>query len=303
MNDLNPLNSFFFDHKAPTYLIALILEVIILYPLFGFFKWSLLSRMKMPLTERKLIFSNRRKYFELKYFINRYGDRNLRIVDGLSRKLLHIATGLWQLAILNLLIKDTYVAFKVTLTYQITMVFLSIVSYSSNKIIGLAGLLYGASSRIRDGVYGRKNLLVARLSFLNLLPLMFIDSLARNQVSDPINLVFFSFFIFLPLTIGDALGEIIGTIWGKQKLHVWGVGEINRKSLLGTASVFLGSLLPLLLIVFFNGLPWSWWLMCLSIAIITTIVELISPRGTDNFFIPLGNALVCLIFVNGFAAI
>jgi dolichol kinase len=183
------------------------------------------------------------------------------------------------------------------------MVFLSIVSYSSNKIIGLAGLLYGASSRIRDGVYGRKNLLVARLSFLNLLPLMFIDSLARNQVSDPINLVFFSFFIFLPLTIGDALGEIIGTIWGKQKLRVWGVGEINRKSLLGTASVFLGSLLPLLLIVFFNGLPWSWWLMCLSIAIITTIVELISPRGTDNFFIPLGNALVCLIFVNGFAAI
>ncbi len=144
---------------------------------------------------------------------------------------------------------------------------------------------------------------MARLSFLNLLPLLFIDSLARNQVSDPSKLAFFSFFIFLPLTIGDASGEIIGTIWGKQKLNVWGIGEINRKSVLGTFAVFLGSLLPLLLIVFYNGLPWEWYLMCLSIALTTTIVELIAPRGTDNFCIPVGNALICLIFINGFTAI
>ena len=75
------------------------------------------------------------------------------------------------------------------------------------------------------------------------------------------------------------------------------MGEINRKSLLGTASVFVGSLLPLLLIVFLNALPWQWWLMCLSIATTTTIVELIAPRGTDNFCIPLGNALICLFFI------
>jgi dolichol kinase len=259
--------------------------------------------MKMPFFERRLIFSNRRKNFELKYFIDRYGDRDLRIVDGLSRKLLHVTTGVWQLAILNLLVRNTQIALGVTLMYQITMVFLSMVSYSSNKIVGLAGLLYGASSRIRDGIYGRKNILVARLSFLNLLPLFFIDSLARNQISDPTNLAFLSLFVFLPLTIGDALGEIIGTIWGKQKLRVWGIGEINRKSLLGTASVFLGSLLPLLLVVLLNALPAEWWLMCLSIALITTLVELIAPRGTDNFFIPLANALVCLIFISGFTAI
>ncbi len=303
MNYFNPLNSFIFDYKALVYLIALTLELIILYSLFAFFKWSLLRRLKMPLAERRLIFSNRKKHFELKYFIDKYGDINLRIVDGLSRKLLHITAGFWQLIILNLVVKDSHIALATTLTYQIIMVFLSLVSYSSNKIVGLAGLLYGASSRIRDGVYGRKNLLVARFSFLNLLPLLFIDSLARNQVSDPTNLTFFSFFVFLPLTIGDALGEIIGTIWGKQKLWVWGVGEINRKSLLGTGSVFFGSLLPLLLIVFYNGFSWEWYLMCLSIALTTTIVELIAPRGTDNFFIPLGNALVSLMFVNGFAAI
>ncbi|MDJ0674894.1 MAG: hypothetical protein QNJ36_05875 [Calothrix sp. MO_167.B42] len=257
----------------------------------------------MPLAERRLIFSNRKKHFDLKYFVDRYSDRNLRIVDGLSRKLLHISTGCWRLLIFNLLIQDTQVSLKVTLLFQVIAVSLFIISYPSNKIFGLAGILYGATSRIRDGIYGRKNIFMAQLSFLSLFPLSLLESAAINNLADSSYLLLFPSLIFFPITIGDALGEIIGTIWGKQKLRVWGVGEINRKSLLGTFSVFMGSLLPLLLIVFFNGLPWEWWLMCLSIALTTTIVELIAPRGTDNFCIPLGNALVCLIFVNGFTAI
>jgi dolichol kinase len=303
MNHFNSLNSFFFDYKVLVYLVALVLELIILYPLFAFFKWSLLARLKMPLAERKLIFSNRRKNFDLKYFVDKYGDRNLRIVDGLSRKLLHIATGCWRLLIFNLIVQNTQVSLKVTLLFQVIAVCLFIVSYSSNKIFGLAGILYGATSRIRDGIYGRKNIFIAQFSFLSLFPLFLLEKSAINNLADSSYLLLFPSLIFFPITIGDALGEIIGTIWGKQKLRVWGVGEINRKSLLGTVSVFLGSLLPLLLIVFFNALPWPWWLMCLSIALITTLVELIAPRGTDNFFIPLANALVCLIFISGFTAI
>lgn len=303
MNNLNPLNSFFFNYKVIAYLIALVLELIVLYPLFARFKWHLLGYLKMPLAERKIIFSNRRKHFDLKYFIARYGDRNLRIVDGLSRKLLHIATGCWRLLIFNLIVKDTQVSLKVTLLFQVIAVFLFIISYSSNKIFGLAGILYGATSRIRDGIYGRKNIFIAQFSFLSLVPLFLLEKSAIDNLADSSYLLLFPSLIFLPITIGDALGEIIGTIWGKQKLRVWGVGEINRKSLLGTTSVFLGSLLPLLLIVFFNALPWQWWLMCLSIAIATTIIELVAPRGTDNFCIPVGNALTCLVFINGFAAI
>lgn len=303
MNNFNSLNSFFLNYKVLAYLIALVLELIILYPLFASFKWSLLGCLKMPLAERKIIFSNRKINFDLKYFIDKYGDRNLRIVDGLSRKLLHIATGCWRLLVLNLVIKDTQVSLKVTLFFQVIAVFLFIVSYSSNNIFGLAGILYGATSRIRDGIYGRKNIFVAQFSFLCLLPLALLEKFAINNLADSSYMLLFPSLIFLPITIGDALGEIIGTIWGKQKLRVWGIGEINRKSLLGTGSVFLGSLFPLLLIVFFNALPWQWWLMCLSIAIATTIVELVAPRGTDNFCIPVGNALICLIFINSFAAI
>ncbi|MGD1921287.1 MAG: hypothetical protein ACFCAD_21795, partial [Pleurocapsa sp.] len=82
-----------------------------------------------------------------------------------------------------------------------------------------------------------------------------------------------------------------------------GIGLIIRISVLGTTSVFLGSLLPLIWIVAFKELSLPWWGRCLAVSIATTVVELIAPRGTDNFFIPLGNALVCLFFVNVFTAI
>jgi dolichol kinase len=128
-------------------------------------------------------------------------------------------------------------------------------------------------------------------------------SIWTNIFANSHNLLFFPAFVFLPLTIGDALGEIIGTIWGKQKLRVWGIGQINRKSLLGTMAVFLGSLLPLMFIVVSASLSLKWWVLCFCVAITTTVIELIAPRSTDNFFIPVGNALVCLIFVNCFAGI
>ena len=145
-------------------------ELFVLYPLFAWFKWQLMIRVGLSRTERKLVFSSRTRYFELDHFITKYGDRPLRAIDGLSRKLLHIVAGFWQLAILNYFVKDTEVALVATLAYQLFILLLSSISYSSNKVFGLAWLMYGASSRIRDGIYGRKNLFAARCSFLNLFP-------------------------------------------------------------------------------------------------------------------------------------
>ncbi|MEO1394357.1 MAG: hypothetical protein AAFV90_15730 [Cyanobacteria bacterium J06634_5] len=298
--------SFLLSSHLPTiasvYLVIFGVELLVLYPLFACFKWILMSYIGMTKGDRTLVFSNRTRYFDLDYFVERYGDQKLRVVDGLSRKLLHIVAGFWQLMILHLVVRDTEAALIATLTYQIFVLMLSSISYRSNKILGLAGVMYGASSRIRDGIYGRKNLFAARCAFLNLIPLALIDHIARNSVADPSTLVVFSFFVFLPLTIGDAMGEVVGSTWGKQKLKVWGIGEINRKSVLGTAAVFFGSLVPLLLVDAFNQLPWPWWLLALAVSTLTTLIELFAPRGTDNFFIPVGNATVCLTFVFCFLA-
>ena len=301
--NLCSMNVFDLNYKILIYCGAYLIEFFILYPSFASFKWILLRRIGMNSVECKSVFSNRKSNFYLSSLIAKYGDRQLRIVDGLPRKLSHFAVGFWQMFIFNFFIQDTYIGMIGTLSYQIILLFLYIVSYSSNKIFGLSGILYGSDARIRDGIYGRKNALVVKFSFLNLLPLYFIEYMARDNLANSANLLLFPSFVFLPLTIGDALGEIIGTTWGKQKLRVWGIGEINRKSVLGTTSVFLGSLLPLIWLVAFKGLSLPWWLLCLAVAIATMAIELIAPRGTDNFFIPLGNALVCLVFVNVFAVI
>jgi len=297
MNFFSYLAGYFdFDLKILPYCLGLSIDLLILYPLLAYFKWHLLSRLGVTLQDRRVIFSNRKNNFNLAHFVSNYGDRNLRIADGLSRKLLHIFSGLWHLAFLNLVIKDTQIAWQAAFIKSLIVIALCSLSYSSNKVFGLAGVMYGATSRIRDGVEGRKNFFIAQLAFLNLYVLVFLEYVARNNIANQDNLIFFSFFIFLPLIIGDALGEIIGTIWGKQRIRVWGIGQINRKSVLGTVSVFLGSLIPLLLIVFLRDLSFQWWLLCLVVAITTSIIELTAPRSTDNFFIPIGNALVCLMF-------
>ena len=277
-----------------------IIDLLVLYPLFAFLKWNILTNLGMSYRERTAVFSNRKSNFTLNKLIDKYGDRNLRIADGIPRKLLHITSGLLQLLLVNLVIQDTYKALQIIVVYQLILIVLSMISYSSNKIIGLAGLIYGASSRIRDGIDGRKNIFIVRFSSINLFCLMFIEQIAKSKIDNKFDFTFFTFFVFLPLTIGDALGEIIGTTWGKQKLRVWGIGQINRKSWLGTISVFLGSLLPLLLIVNLNNLSWQWWLLSLVIALTTTAIELIAPRSTDNFFIPIANGLVCLTFAVNF---
>lgn len=291
------------EHKLLIYCGAYVVEFLLIYPAFAYFKWALLRRAGMNSVECRLVFSNRKKHFSLDQLIEKYGDQKLRVIDGLPRKLSHFTVGFWQIFIFNIFIQDTQLGMVGGLSYQVILLVLYIISYSSNKRFGLAGILYGADARIRDGVYGRKNALVVKFAFLNLLPLYGIELMAQGNFADTTNLLLFPSFVFLPLTIGDALGEIIGATWGKQKLRVWGIGQINRKSVLGTASVFLGSLVPLLGIVAFQGLSLHWWWLCLAVATATMVVELVSPRGTDNFFIPLGNALVCLAFVNGFSAI
>lgn len=288
---------FYFDGRSLIYGLSLSLELVLLYPLFAYLKWNLLAHLGMSVHERLLVFSNRRQGFNLNYFVTKYGDRNLRIVDGLSRKLLHLSIGAWELAFLNLIVKDSLLAFQVVFIYKLIQVTLSGISYSSNQVLGLAGIMYGASSRIRDGIDGRKNILIVRLSFMSLFPLVWIEYIARTHVTDEAILIFFSLFIFLPLTVGDAMGEIVGGIWGKQNLQVWGVGQINRKSVLGTLSVFLGSLVPLLFIVAYNHLALPWWLLCFVVSANTAAIELIAPRSTDNFFIPIGNGLICLNFI------
>jgi dolichol kinase len=94
----------------------------------------------------------------------------------------------------------------------------------------------------------------------------------------------------------DALSEVGGSIFGKQRIRVWGIGDVNRKSIGGTVSGFLGSLVFCVWIVFANDLAGAWIGLAIVIAASNTILELFSPRGTDDFVMATTNALICWAF-------
>ena len=94
----------------------------------------------------------------------------------------------------------------------------------------------------------------------------------------------------------DALSEIVGSLWGRQRLRVWGIGEVNRKSVAGTTACFLGSLAICLWLVRANGLGLPWVGLAVAVSVSNTVFELFSPRGTDDFTMATANALLCWAF-------
>jgi dolichol kinase len=75
-----------------------------------------------------------------------------------------------------------------------------------------------------------------------------------------------------------------------------GIGDVNRKSIGGTLTGFVGGLVFCLWVVLAQGLPTPWIVLAVVIAASNTLVELYSPRGTDDFFMATTNALICLAF-------
>ena len=93
----------------------------------------------------------------------------------------------------------------------------------------------------------------------------------------------------LVLGWGDGMAAIAGMTAGKLRFTVFG----QRKSVLGSGSMFLFSLLVVLLYSYIH-LPVSTgqiWLAALATAAVATVVEAATPLGMDNLTIPLLTSL------------
>jgi hypothetical protein len=77
---------------------------------------------------------------------------------------------------------------------------------------------------------------------------------------------------------------------------VWGIGDVNRKSVAGIVGGFLAALTLGVLVVTANGLGGSWLVLVVVLATSNTLLELYSPRGTDDFTMATANALICWAF-------
>jgi phytol kinase len=116
-----------------------------------------------------------------------------------------------------------------------------------------------------------------------------------------------SSFYFLPIAsiagylvagLGDAIGEPVGTKWGKHQYPVfsWGISVKSHRSVEGSLAVFLISMLAFFIPMYLYQIPIEWYKIAIA-ALIAAIVEGVSPHGWDNFTSQVAGAILMSYFL------
>lgn len=101
------------------------------------------------------------------------------------------------------------------------------------------------------------------------------------------------------LAISDPLAAIVGMSFKKNNHRIKIFGVKTKKSLFGSGAFFISSLIISLIAIYFNRAVFdakTFWL-ALIIAVISSLGELFSWRGSDNLSIPISVVLVLIIFM------
>eukprot|EP00933_Yihiella_yeosuensis_P022521 TRINITY_DN1774_c0_g1_i2.p1 TRINITY_DN1774_c0_g1~~TRINITY_DN1774_c0_g1_i2.p1 ORF type:complete len:365 (-),score=22.08 TRINITY_DN1774_c0_g1_i2:55-1149(-) len=246
-------------------------------------------------------------------WIEKYGEKNIMVRDGLQRKIPHmvhlvfdVALSTWAMQVLRL---DPSGILAVSVLYRGMTVAAQALTlcYSSNMSARcwyfLSATLFTAA-RIRDGRHRWLNLsfvvlgtfwgiFVAKIVWFKIILMLYTQSHAPLLLQ----------LMWLPVAIGDAFAEMVGSCWGRHRFEVTGVGEKNTKSIEGVVAMFVSTLVSSIWVVFMakqEGVIQSaslqgWVSVSLMIAMATTLAETFSPRSTDNLTIPISAALVLYI--------
>jgi phytol kinase len=88
------------------------------------------------------------------------------------------------------------------------------------------------------------------------------------------------------MAVGDGLAGLVGPLLASPSWQIWG----QRKSVVGTAAMALGSLAMLLLVrqlTIAAGLPHPGLLSLVAITTLAVALEQVAVMGIDNFTVPL----------------
>ena len=251
--------------------------------------------------ERRQAFSSRMDApFDVSSFVARHSERRIRIVDMIGRRGRFITLAMAGFFYLYVQVAaqrtprfaTLFLAENLFDAVATSWVFLAF--YYANGF--LAAAFYGPQSRVMDGVLARANCLVITTlwTVFKFVMVPIGAQLARVFTPDQFAVVFA--LIWGSYIVTDALAEVGGSLFGRQKIQVWGIGDVNRKSVAGIVSGLGGCLIFGLWIVLANALPPVWLALAVTIAISNTLLELVSPRGTDDFTMATANALICWAF-------
>jgi hypothetical protein len=250
--------------------------------------------------ERRDSFSSRlHRPFDVASFTARYSERRIRITDMIGRRGRFITLAMagffymyWrvqadQATNFQLFLQDNLA--DAVLTGWIFVAF-----FRADNI--MASMMYGPQSRVMDGVLARSNCLLITTLWTAFKFVMVPLGTRLTVVYPPSQFAAVFALIWGSYIVADALAEIGGSLFGRQRIRVLGIGDVNRKSIGGTVSGFTGALIFCVWIVAAQGLPAPWFVLAGVIALSNTVIELFAPRGTDDFFMATANALICLAF-------
>jgi hypothetical protein len=266
------------------------IKVLLLRTLAGFSKEELRAVFRSRMAEP----------FDLGALIARHSERRVRIADMIGRRGRFMTIGLLGYGYIYTRVASTptpdflFLGLQESLFDAIVYSWVMLGLYYSNGFLGRVA--YGPQTRIMDGTLGRANCLVITMLWSVFKLFMVPIGFQLASLFPPRSYAALFAFVWLSYLIGDGMSEIVGQLFGKQKLRVWGIGEVNRKSVAGTWACFLGSLAICLALVQANGLGPAWVGLAVAVSLSNTVFELFSPRGTDDFTMATANALLCWAF-------
>ncbi len=256
--------------------------------------------------ERRQAFSSRmRQPFDVGSFTARYSERRIRITDMIGRRGRFITLGMAGFFYLYARVQAEHSPNFATLFLGDNLfdaVITSWVFLAFFRVEGvIAAAFYGPQSRVMDGVLARANCLLITTLWTAFKFVMIPLGTRLAAVYTPSQFATVFALIWGSYIVADALAEIGGSLFGRQRIRVLGIGDVNRKSVGGTVSGFIGALVFCVWIVALQGLPAPWFVLAAVIALSNTDIELFAPRGTDDFFMATANAAICLGFGMVFA--
>ena len=280
--------------------------ILFFYIVWGFVWWgvkALLLQRFVGFTkeERRAAFSSRMdRPYDVADLVSRYSERRIRITDMIGRRGRFItlaAAGFYYLYLQVAQNPQSNFAMGFIQDNLFDAVVTSWVFLGFYYVNGpLGAMFYGPQSRVMDGVLARANcLLITTLWSLFKFVMVPIGAqlsvvFSRHEFAGVFAMIWGSYIAT------DACAEIFGSLFGKQRIRVWGVGDVNRKSVAGLVAGFLAALLLCGGVVMSQGLGPAWYGLAIVIAVSNSVFELWSPRGTDDFTMATANALICLAF-------
>lgn len=274
------------------------------YGLWGFIWWGVKSALLKYVAgfskeERRQAFSSRMDPpgFDVAEFVARHSERRIRIIDMIGRRGRFITLAMAGFFYLYFHVAGEprpdfatlFLAENLFDAVATSWIFLAFY-YGNGRV---AAAFYGPQSRIMDGVLARANCLLIATLWMAFKFIMVPVGLQLAGTFPPEQFAALFAMIWGSYLAADAFSEIGGALYGRQTLRVWGIGDVNRKSVGGTVTGFAASLALCVWVVLANGLPAPWLALAVVISMSNTILELFSPRGTDDFTMATANALIC----------